>query len=391
MPSLFARTFAVLNATKPPALPDSAPLPSVDVTVPMFDDSNSENSTSEDSYKDRDRSQTYDLRCVTDPHHLSTPELVETSPEPSISIFKAAEEGDTASLSYFIEHYNNNVKTLVNQRDPDTDSTLLQLVVSHVRNPLDCLRILLSQGADLSARNIYNVQAIHMLLLNCKSPFAPLKLMLEYNADAASKDGDGWTPLHYCTRFCEPSIPLLKLLIDNGGQINAEDASSKTPVFGLMAHGDHVEILEWLIHTGKPCLSIKGEFFNSKTRSSTYGTLLMQAAKYGRLQSLNYLLNTSTTMQMLRPLLTYSEIKHCIGCVQEVIHQQDYATTEGLATDLLQTLHTILSSLECDPDSMIYLNELKNPAQRRESKSKFHRKAFIKRMTHMFRSKSQEE
>ncbi|KAI9024313.1 ankyrin repeat-containing domain protein [Phycomyces nitens] len=375
MPSVFARTFAALNVSKPPTIADDVILPVVDIKVAEFEDANSDDSNSE--------SDEPVLRCITNTQHISTPEL---SPKPSISIFKAAEEGDVAALAYYIEHASPNPANLLNTRDPETDCTLLHLVVSHVSNPLTALRLLLSNGADVSARNVYNVQAIHMLLLNCRSPLSSLTVLLEHKANPNARDGDGWTPLHYCARFCDPSLPILQALVERGGNINAVDASQKSPVFGLLAHGDHAETLDWMIHQAKADLTIKGDFLDPKSRKTNKGSIVMQAAKYGRLDCLMMLIHSPASMQMLRSILDRQELTYCIQLVQDQIHSRDSSVKHGRLETVMETLQSLLHSLECDPDSTI------KPPQSllfadNETKKPRKQKAFLKRMSNIFKPK----
>ncbi|CEJ03899.1 hypothetical protein RMCBS344292_17874 [Rhizopus microsporus] len=135
---------------------------------------------------------------------------IETSP--SVSIWKAAETGDIEALEYFLQHNTE----LLNMRDPNTECTLLHLLVSNVQDLIRPLELLLKHGVDVTAQNIYNVQAIHAVFLNCPYPLEAVRLLLSYDANPNARDGDGWTPLHYAARFCQLPEPVLKLLIDAG-------------------------------------------------------------------------------------------------------------------------------------------------------------------------------
>ncbi|KAI9362406.1 ankyrin repeat-containing domain protein, partial [Pilaira anomala] len=179
--------------------------------------------------------------------------------EPTMSIWKAAELGNVSALGYFIRHHDNQdseeeestTSKLLNARDPNTECTLLHLIISNNPNPLKPLELLLYYGADATSRNIYNIQAIHALLINCKEPLESLKLLIQYDADPNARDGDGWTPVHYAARFCQNPDSILKYLIEVGADINAIDSSKKTALFGLLANGDYSMTLDWLINTAK--------------------------------------------------------------------------------------------------------------------------------------------
>ncbi|CAO3597188.1 unnamed protein product [Absidia cylindrospora] len=170
---------------------------------------------------------------------------------PSISIWTAAEQGDIATLTYYIQHHPNPV-ALLNKRDPKTECTLIHLAVSSSNNinPYNIVDLLLTHGADPCARNVYNVQALHTIPLHCvESPQNSLVLLLDHGADVNCRDGDGWTPLHYAARFCRPESlgSVLALLVQRGANLSAVDASHKTAMFALLANGDHLDAFTYLI------------------------------------------------------------------------------------------------------------------------------------------------
>ncbi|ORX53239.1 ankyrin, partial [Hesseltinella vesiculosa] len=166
---------------------------------------------------------------------------------PTVSIWTAAERGDLDSLLYYIQHSHDPV-TLLNKRDPKTECTLLHLVVSHVSEPYQALKLLLSNGADPWTRNVYNVQVLHTLPLYCSYPRECYELLLGYpDLDINCRDGDSWTPLHYACRFSPSPLPIIELLVTNGADVNALDSSRKSPLFCLLANGDHVYALSYFI------------------------------------------------------------------------------------------------------------------------------------------------
>ncbi|ORE04440.1 ankyrin [Rhizopus microsporus var. microsporus] len=189
---------------------------------------------------------------------------IDIDTSPSVSIWKAAETGDIEALEYFLLHNTE----LLNMRDPNTECTLLHLLVSNVPDPIRPLELLLKHGVDVTAQNIYNVQAIHAVFLNCSCPLEAVRLLLSYDANPNARDGDGWTPLHYAARFCQLPEPVLKLLIDAGADVNAIDVNQKSALFSLLANGDHSQTLDWLIHTARANLKIKGDFVDSLTQSA---------------------------------------------------------------------------------------------------------------------------
>ncbi|KAI8088037.1 ankyrin repeat-containing domain protein [Gilbertella persicaria] len=277
-------------------------------------------------------------------------QTITIEPVPRISIWEAAKVGDIDTLNYFIRHHTNipqeddlmdetSITRLLNSRDPNTECTLLHLIVSHNLNPLEPLKLLLEQGADATARNVYNVQAIHALILKCPEPLESMKLLLEYDADPNARDGDGWTPAHYAARFCKSPGPVLKALVEAGADINAVDSSKKTALFGLLANGDHSMTLDWLIHTAKANIKTRGDFLDGQTRRTKQGSLILQAAKYGRLSSLRILISSASAMDSLETILTHDELTLAI----ELVRQQLVKVTER---DKVERLGLIIMILE---------------------------------------------
>ena len=266
----------------------------------------------------------------------------------SISIWAAAEQGDIAALAYFINYHANQpdidesyMGRLLNARDPSTECTLLHLIVSNNPHPLIPLELLLENGADVSARNIYNIQAIHALFLRCADPLESLQLLVKYDADPNARDGDGWTPVHYAARFCESPGPILKYLVSVGADVNAVDASKKTPLFALLASGDHSLTLDWLINTAKANVRVRGDFLDNQTRRTKEGSLILQAAKYGRLSSLRILISSSAAMESLESILTRTELEDAI----ELVRQQLIKVTKRDSVERLGLMIMILENL----------------------------------------------
>ncbi|KAL0139890.1 ankyrin repeat-containing domain protein [Mucor lusitanicus] len=265
--------------------------------------------------------------------------------EPTMSIWKAAEMGNMTALTYFIYNHSSQQQ----QQLDDTAET------TNNPNPIEPLRLLLEQGADATARNIYNVQAIHALFLRCPEPLEALQLLLDHDADPNARDGDGWTPIHYAARFCKSPKPILELLIKAGADVNAEDASHKTPLFCLLANGDHSLTLDWLIHTAKANIKIRGDFLDGQTRRTKQGSLILQAAKYGRLSSLRILISSASAMESLETILTKDELVLSIDMVREQlvkVTERDNIEKLGLMIMILENLmQKIYNKKQAEKDS----------------------------------------
>ncbi|KAI8645588.1 ankyrin repeat-containing domain protein [Parasitella parasitica] len=317
MPTLLTRTFALLNNIKPPAI----------------DQENVLTVVNEDTEQ---------------PIQLS-----KHNKKPDVSIWKAAELGDLAALEYYVHHTTSvDPTTLLNTRDPDTDCTLLHLVVSNNhQNTVPLVKFLLKHGADASARNVYNVQAIHMVSLHCPDPLASIELLLDHKASPNARDGDGWTPLHYAARFCHPPDPVLRLLVSKGADVNLTDAGHKSPLFGLLANGDLTSALDFLIHSAKADVGIRGDFLDQVSRKTRPGTIVLQAAKYGRLDCLSLLIRSTVAMHQLRRVVNQDEIVYAQTLVKE--HQSRSKNADVKWDLILQLLQELEDILERDPLSLL--------------------------------------
>lgn len=323
MPTILTRTFALLNNIKPPTI-------------------------EEDS---------------TSSHLLDISNIQKYTSTPDISIWKAAEQGNLAALLYYVQNTSVDPTTLLNTRDPDTDCTLLHLVVSNSAiDTLPILKLLLNNGADATARNVYNVQAIHMVSLHCPQPLEPIKLLLNHKVSPNARDGDGWTPLHYAARFCQPPDEVLKLLISRGADVNLTDAGHKSPLFGLLANGDLTTALDYLVHSAKADVSIRGDFLDQASRKTKPGTIILQAAKYGRIDCLSMLIQSTIAMNQFRRVIDRDELDHANYLVKD--QQSRLRKTDGTDTHI-QKLDLILSllqeledALEADPLSLLNIRKL---------------------------------
>lgn len=320
MPTLLTRTFALLNNTKPPTEEEQ-------VTVDT----------------------------------VSTPSSPKCKPD--ISIWKAAEQGDLSALKYYVQHSSVDPATLLNTRDPDTDCTLLHLVVSNnTINTLPIIELLLKHGADATARNIYNVQAIHMASLHSPQPLELVTLLLSYSAKPNARDGDGWTPLHYAARFCQPPDKILQLLVSKGADINLTDTGHKSPLFGLLANGDLSTCLDWLIHTAKADVSIRGDFLDQNSRKTRPGTIILQAAKYSRINCLSLLMASTVAMNQLRRVIHRDELNYANQLVKEQRQKliNPAANESQKLESILSLLQELEDTLERDPLSLLNTRKLES-------------------------------
>ncbi|KAJ8653566.1 hypothetical protein O0I10_010806 [Lichtheimia ornata] len=264
----------------------------------------------------------------------------------SPSIWEAAKQGNVALVRQVIEDQG---KEIVNTRDPETETTLLYTTVAHVRQPESMLRLLVENGAEPDAPSVYGIRALHALPIHCARPLPSMQLLLDHHADINARDGDNWTPLHYAARFCKEPDTIVRQLVSRGANVNAVDANGKSPLFALLANGDHASTLGWLIHSAKADVTIKGEFLLFRP---TPGTILLQTAKYARLECMKLLVQSPAAMDQLRTAITCHELNLATVMLRKRLEKQD--PSSAVQTDeLLEIVEELRRTLEEDANSTV--------------------------------------
>jgi Ankyrin repeats (3 copies) len=124
---------------------------------------------------------------------------------------------------------------------------------------VECMRLLLENGADVDARDGSRQSVSH--LASIRGQLEAVRLLLQHNADVNAKGPSNWTPLHFASRDGHPEVA--QLLLEHGADANAKDSQGTTgftPLllasgFGglnvvrlLLAHGADVHMragLDW--------------------------------------------------------------------------------------------------------------------------------------------------
>lgn len=257
------------------------------------------------------------------------------------TVWEAAEQADIDTVRLYLDKSSrdNQQQTLVNSQEPATGATLLHLVLTSASptltqkeadQRLDVMKLLLAHGADVTICNLYGVQAIHMVPLHLPTAsHAFLTALLDHPASTPiiinARDGDGWTPLHYAARFCQPPLEAMQLLVSRGAKVNAVAAGHKSCLFGLLANGDYLECFQWLVHTAKADIRQVGDVSTSGHRA----TVVLQAAKYGRLGILRYLVRQPDLVGKLKSLISLDELdqaRHIIREQQPLVAEIDHLT-----------------------------------------------------------------
>jgi len=96
--------------------------------------------------------------------------------------------------------------------------TLLHLVAKD-DSDVEVLEYLISQGADVNARDDYGSTPLHMAA-QYNPNVEVLKYLISQGADVNVGDVDGWTPLHVAAK--SNSKEVVEYLVSQGADVNAE-------------------------------------------------------------------------------------------------------------------------------------------------------------------------
>jgi ankyrin repeat protein len=88
------------------------------------------------------------------------------------------------------------------------------------------VRLALNFGADVEAKDKYDMTPLHWASLNNRIAIA--KLLIDKGADVEAKDYKGWTPLHRAS--WNNSIEIARLLIERGANVKAKNNKGQTPL-----------------------------------------------------------------------------------------------------------------------------------------------------------------
>jgi ankyrin repeat protein len=110
----------------------------------------------------------------------------------------------------------------------------LELIVNHNRELTEAgrlgeperLRRLLTDGADVNARDEYRSTVLHAAA--SWNDRAVAEILLDHGADVHARDWEGDTPLHIAAAFGDRTV--IGLLLDRGADINARDDAGWTPL-----------------------------------------------------------------------------------------------------------------------------------------------------------------
>ena len=175
---------------------------------------------------------------------------------------RAVDEGDLAKLEKIIR---SNPGLL--EMKADDDFTLLHYAVMWGdKNREEVTGLLLSLGADVSARTVDNDTPLYFAVYTENIPI--VKMLLEYKSDVNAVNNSGRTPL--ITAVSRRNREIIDLLIDAGAEIPHSGEMGRILLHGAAACG-HERLVMSIIERGGDISS----------RSQSGGTLLHSAAQGG--------------------------------------------------------------------------------------------------------------
>jgi ankyrin repeat protein len=188
-----------------------------------------------------------------------------TAQEPSERFYQAIRNNDLPTLRALLKSSDVNVKDR-------RESTPLMYAAAY--GSLDAMKLLLDAGADVNAKNTFDVTA----LLWCANDLAKARLLVEKGANVNAKSKQGRTPLIVAAAQ-DGNSQTVKLLLEKGADISASD-SAKNTALTVAADANDTESVRLLI--------AKGADINAQNGFGD--TPLMNAAAQGNVETMKLLL-----------------------------------------------------------------------------------------------------
>jgi ankyrin repeat protein len=95
-------------------------------------------------------------------------------------------------------------------------------------------KLLISQRADLAARDLNGDTPLHMAAANGSSEM--VKLLLDHSARPTAPNKDGETALHMCARYALGNMDVARSLVASGADLNIVDARNQTLLHHLVVN-----------------------------------------------------------------------------------------------------------------------------------------------------------
>jgi ankyrin repeat protein len=157
--------------------------------------------------------------------------------DPSLAIFAASIQGDTAQ----IEHLLSGNRSLVSALSTD-GWTPLHLAAFFGK--ADAARMLLNKGAQVSARSTNQMENMALHAAAAGKHAHVVKLLLDHGAPANARQHGGWTPLHAVAQ--NGDLDSAQALISGGADLKARADNNQSALDLALTKGQQamVEFLE---------------------------------------------------------------------------------------------------------------------------------------------------
>ena len=160
----------------------------------------------------------------------------------------------------------------VDSRGFDDNST--PLYVASTYGHVEVARVLLEQGADVTARDIDGNTPLHVA--SKEGHVEVVRILVECGANATPRDNDGNTPLHVASK--EGHVGIARFLVDHGADLMACKMGGGTSLHMASIHG-HTDVARLLVECGA----------DPTTRSSEGWTPLHYASAFGHVKVARFL------------------------------------------------------------------------------------------------------
>ncbi len=136
-------------------------------------------------------------------------------------------------------------KSLTREKVTKLNKSKNKLLFQAVKNgDLDKIKRLLSEGANVNAKDYYGKTPLHYAV--DKGYLNIAKYLISKGANVNAKDDYGWTPLYYA--FFDANLDMVKYLISKGANVNAKDDYGKTPLH--YSDCRYLDVIKYLIKKG---------------------------------------------------------------------------------------------------------------------------------------------
>ncbi len=179
--------------------------------------------------------------------------------------FQAVREGNVACLACIIE----DEPSIIQQ----TGGSLV--VLASRSRSCECLRLLLSVGADVSWQDDVGRSALHWAAFQGLE--VEVEMLLACGSDVNAPDGAGCSPLHLAA--CTPSDGCVALLLDRGAIVDLRNKRGWTPLH-MAANSGEVDAARILLYRGACCWKFAIDLAHASKSSSLIG---LACAKVERL------------------------------------------------------------------------------------------------------------